>query len=121
MERLQSSLLQYWEHEPETKKEKVEKDEEKSPKAEQKKERSLKRQADIQERTLDTATKAQETTEAYDQQAKSDGDNKPAKIIPVMLLDEAHKLPALLRSEETMKSLLDSMLVLTKRAFHDLT
>ncbi|CCL99349.1 uncharacterized protein FIBRA_01367 [Fibroporia radiculosa] len=52
----------------------------------------------------------------------------PAKKIPVFLIDEAHKLlflldaaldngrsPALIRSVDTMKSLLDAMLVLTKQ------
>ncbi|KAF7293019.1 hypothetical protein MIND_01201200 [Mycena indigotica] len=37
------------------------------------------------------------------------------KKIPVILFDEAHRLPALIHSIETMKCLLDSMLVLTKQ------
>lgn len=37
------------------------------------------------------------------------------KKIPVFLIDEAHKLPALIRSPDSMKTLLDSMLVLTKQ------
>ncbi|KAJ7164881.1 hypothetical protein C8R46DRAFT_1163554 [Mycena filopes] len=40
---------------------------------------------------------------------------KPAKKIPVIFFDEAHRLPALIQSTETMKCLLDSMLVLTKQ------
>lgn len=40
---------------------------------------------------------------------------KPIKKMPVIFFDEAHKLPALIRSTETMKCLLDSMLVLTKQ------
>ncbi|KAG6841054.1 hypothetical protein C0991_002265 [Blastosporella zonata] len=40
---------------------------------------------------------------------------KPSKKMPVIFFDEAHKLPALIRSTETMKCLLDSMLVLTKQ------
>ncbi|KAJ6590977.1 hypothetical protein DFH09DRAFT_908072 [Mycena vulgaris] len=39
----------------------------------------------------------------------------PAKKIPVIFFDEAHRLPALIHSTETMKCLLDSMLVLTKQ------
>lgn len=39
----------------------------------------------------------------------------PPKKIPVFFLDEAHKLPALIQAEDAMKSLLDSMLVLTKQ------
>nr|GAT44417.1 predicted protein [Mycena chlorophos] len=37
------------------------------------------------------------------------------KKIPVFFFDEAHRLPALIHSIETMKCLLDSMLVLTKQ------
>ncbi|KAJ7507182.1 hypothetical protein B0H11DRAFT_1970618 [Mycena galericulata] len=37
------------------------------------------------------------------------------KKIPVIFFDEAHRLPALIQSTETMKCLLDSMLVLTKQ------
>ncbi|KAJ7151410.1 hypothetical protein C8R43DRAFT_1127689 [Mycena crocata] len=39
----------------------------------------------------------------------------PAKKIPVIFFDEAHRLPALIQSMETMKCMLDSMLVLTKQ------
>ncbi|KAJ7481494.1 hypothetical protein FB451DRAFT_129897 [Mycena latifolia] len=39
----------------------------------------------------------------------------PVKKIPVIFFDEAHRLPALIQSTETMKCLLDSMLVLTKQ------
>ncbi|KAI0922952.1 hypothetical protein AcV5_009810 [Taiwanofungus camphoratus] len=39
----------------------------------------------------------------------------PVKKIPVFFIDEAHKLPALIRSVDAMKSLLDAMLVLTKQ------
>ncbi|TFY75056.1 hypothetical protein EWM64_g8958 [Hericium alpestre] len=40
---------------------------------------------------------------------------KPVKKMPVFFIDEAHKLPGLIQSMETMKCLLDSMLVLTKQ------
>ncbi|KAI0364212.1 hypothetical protein BV20DRAFT_974711 [Pilatotrama ljubarskyi] len=39
----------------------------------------------------------------------------PVKKIPVFFIDEAHKLPALIRSIDAMKCLLDAMLVLTKQ------
>ncbi|KAF4607996.1 hypothetical protein EYR40_000337 [Pleurotus pulmonarius] len=39
----------------------------------------------------------------------------PDKKVPVIFFDEAHKLPALIQSSDTMKCLLDSMLVLTKQ------
>ncbi|KAL0946076.1 hypothetical protein HGRIS_012348 [Hohenbuehelia grisea] len=41
--------------------------------------------------------------------------NKPEKKVPVIFFDEAHRLPALIQSTETMKCILDSMLVLTKQ------
>ncbi|KAG6899407.1 hypothetical protein C0993_010518, partial [Termitomyces sp. T159_Od127] len=41
--------------------------------------------------------------------------SKPSKKMPVIFFDEAHKLPALIQSTDTMKCLLDSMLVLTKQ------
>ncbi|XP_006455224.1 hypothetical protein AGABI2DRAFT_180378 [Agaricus bisporus var. bisporus H97] len=40
---------------------------------------------------------------------------KPVKRMPVIFFDEAHKLPSLIQSTDTMKCLLDSMLVLTKQ------
>ncbi|KAF8842845.1 hypothetical protein BDN67DRAFT_965290 [Paxillus ammoniavirescens] len=40
---------------------------------------------------------------------------KLSKKMPVLFFDEAHKLPSLIQSTDTMKCLLDSMLVLTKQ------
>ncbi|KIJ99668.1 hypothetical protein K443DRAFT_679783 [Laccaria amethystina LaAM-08-1] len=40
---------------------------------------------------------------------------KQGKKMPVIFFDEAHRLPALIQSAETMKCLLDSMVVLTKQ------
>lgn len=39
----------------------------------------------------------------------------PSKRIPVLFIDEAHKLPALIQADDAMKCLLDAMLVLTKQ------
>lgn len=39
----------------------------------------------------------------------------PPKKMPVFFIDEAHKLPALIRSTDAMKCLLDAMLVITKQ------
>ncbi|KAF8895884.1 hypothetical protein CPB84DRAFT_1815939 [Gymnopilus junonius] len=46
---------------------------------------------------------------------KGKAKERPPKKIPVIFFDEAHKLPALIQSTETMKCILDSMLVLTKQ------
>ncbi|KAF8892892.1 hypothetical protein BD779DRAFT_1436351 [Infundibulicybe gibba] len=49
------------------------------------------------------------------QEAPQKDHGGPAKKMPVIFFDEAHKLPALIQSTEAMKCLLDSMLVLTKQ------
>ncbi|KAI0080424.1 hypothetical protein K474DRAFT_1657845 [Panus rudis PR-1116 ss-1] len=55
------------------------------------------------------------------QSGEGDGQEKPAerrppvKKMPIFFIDEAHKLPALIRSTAAMKCLLDAMLVLTKQ------
>ncbi|KAG6333108.1 hypothetical protein ID866_5983 [Astraeus odoratus] len=40
---------------------------------------------------------------------------RPVKKMPVLFFDEAHRLPSLIQSVETMRCLLDSMLALTKQ------
>ncbi|OCH92755.1 hypothetical protein OBBRIDRAFT_811484 [Obba rivulosa] len=49
------------------------------------------------------------------EQKEKGKDAPPVKKIPVFFIDEAHKLPALIRSIDAMKCLLDAMLVLTKQ------
>ncbi|KAI0357825.1 hypothetical protein OH77DRAFT_1398212 [Trametes cingulata] len=49
------------------------------------------------------------------EQEKEKKPEPPVKKIPVFFIDEAHKLPALIRSIDAMKCLLDAMLVLTKQ------
>lgn len=121
MERFQSSLLKYWEFEPE-----IEQSDQSKGKGEQgmqqKKSQSLNKQGAIEERTIDSPRRTQEVEDERQPQQQTEPDeeheeapSKPVKMVPVLLLDEAHKLPALLQSDETIKSLLDSMLVLTKR------
>ncbi|KIY69798.1 hypothetical protein CYLTODRAFT_435963 [Cylindrobasidium torrendii FP15055 ss-10] len=62
--------------------------------------------------TLEDKGPAQEAKEA--KEAKEEL-KPPAKRMPVIFFDEAHKLPALVQSSQAMKCLLDSMLVLTKQ------
>ncbi|KII91712.1 hypothetical protein PLICRDRAFT_104574 [Plicaturopsis crispa FD-325 SS-3] len=63
------------------------------------------------------AEQERERLEAEKERAREKGKGKevPAKKMPVFFFDEAHKLPALIKSTETMKCILDSMLVLTKQ------
>ncbi|GAA5923611.1 hypothetical protein JCM1841_001300 [Sporobolomyces salmonicolor] len=59
---------------------------------------------------------AKEKVSQPEKNAEEDDEPKPPpKRIPVFFLDEAHKLPALIQADDAMKSLLDSMLVLTKQ------
>lgn len=46
---------------------------------------------------------------------KNSDATKIAKKMPVIFIDEAHRLPTLIKSTDTMKCLLESMLVLTKQ------
>ncbi|THH09697.1 hypothetical protein EW145_g1837, partial [Phellinidium pouzarii] len=98
MELFQSSLLHYWEFQP-----KIDDDNASS-------EETKVGHADNMERVGE----AERSAEKSPQQSK-DKAERPAKRVPVIFFDEAHKLPALIRSTEAMKCLLDAMLVLTKQ------
>lgn len=61
---------------------------------------------------------SQPTTLGGEEQAPDQEECKwkpPTKLIPVFFLDEAHKLPSLIKDSEAMKCLLDALLVLTKQ------
>ncbi|KAG9226736.1 hypothetical protein CCMSSC00406_0008436 [Pleurotus cornucopiae] len=60
-------------------------------------------------------TKSAATEKTREVPEKEEERTTPDKKIPVIFFDEAHKLPALIQSSDTMKCLLDSMLVLTKQ------
>ncbi|KAJ7628411.1 hypothetical protein FB45DRAFT_748740 [Roridomyces roridus] len=99
MELFQSSLLKYREFQPEI---------EDAPKQPPPKPESSK-----QRRFFSRKGKEKEADAEKD--VDSTETKPPAKKIPVIFFDEAHRLPALIKSTETMKCLLDSMLVLTKQ------
>ncbi|GAA5886344.1 hypothetical protein JCM5296_001875 [Sporobolomyces johnsonii] len=64
----------------------------------------------------ETEPVAKEKASQPEKDGEEDDEPKPPpKRIPVFFLDEAHKLPALIQADDAMKSLLDSMLVLTKQ------
>ncbi|KAI5474620.1 prokaryote ATPase domain containing protein [Pseudohyphozyma bogoriensis] len=140
MELYQSALLKYWEFQPMTQKERdeleqaKEDDEEgskKNPKAKTAQDRmtpsdpteSRMREAwgpptvDLQTaRTVKAEQEAAERKANGEEGEESEKEETPPpKRIPVLLLDEAHKLPALINADDAMKRLLDSMLVLTKQ------
>ncbi|GAA5831328.1 hypothetical protein JCM5353_008558 [Sporobolomyces roseus] len=61
----------------------------------------------IEARSLGKAQKGEE--------GKAEEKKPRAKKIPVIFMDEAHKLPALIQADDAMKAILDSLLVLTKQ------
>ncbi|KAJ7052793.1 hypothetical protein C8F01DRAFT_1169981 [Mycena amicta] len=101
MELFQSSLLKYREFEP--------------PKPEPKK-KNTKDESETHHRfSFFHKGKGKEKETLSDDKLASKESLPPGKKIPVFFFDEAHRLPALIHSIETMKCLLDSMLVLTKQ------
>ncbi|KAK4057469.1 hypothetical protein OIO90_001538 [Microbotryomycetes sp. JL221] len=126
LEQFQSSLLKYWEFEQmseedrkmkeeEAKQEKDNENKERKPKARDGSEKTLKRgpvptASKEDEVDLAKARTIKKREERKDRE-KEEGDKPtpPAKKVPVLFLDEAHK------SDSAMKTLLDSMLVLTKQ------
>jgi hypothetical protein len=98
METLHSCLLRYWKYDPKAKLE-----------AERKKEAEENGQNDKEKdppaRMIDTKTKDEEID-----------DEKVFKKKPIVfLMDECHKLPALVNDELSLKVFLDTLLVLTKQ------
>ncbi|KAE9962203.1 hypothetical protein BLS_000670 [Venturia inaequalis] len=117
METLQSCLLKYWEYDP---------------KAKLEAERAKKQDANEsntdkpkQLRKIDTATDDSgnanrkeiivEPQTEEDKKAKEEEDNLFKKRPIVFLVDEAHKLPALIDDQLSLKVFLDTLLVLTKQ------
>ena len=106
METFQSSLLSYWQYEPKSKEE-MQENNAKKPKAEASKK--------IKKRHI-SLPKEEEKEIAVPGDEKED---KPVKQFVkrplVFLLDEAHKLPALVSDQLSLKVFLDTLLVLTKQ------
>jgi hypothetical protein len=98
MESLQSALLKYWEYQPATSDENTEED----PGTNSKKPAERR----ISNTDASTALKAETST---------NGEPVFQKRPIVFLLDEAHKLPALINDQLSLKVFLDTLLVLTKQ------
>ncbi|KAJ3180821.1 hypothetical protein HDU85_003903 [Gaertneriomyces sp. JEL0708] len=116
MEMFQSALLRYWEFDPEKgfmQDHASGDDGEASPlrKPDAKKEPAprLVQQQLTEEKEPKWTTPAQEASDG-EEKAK-----KPVKKIPVFFVDEAHKLPDLVSSQDAVKSFLDSLVVITKQ------
>ncbi|EME42217.1 hypothetical protein DOTSEDRAFT_73138 [Dothistroma septosporum NZE10] len=92
MESLQSCLLKYWEYDPET------------------------REQQADESHLDQPAERKADTTADQQQGETTKEKPTFRKKPVVfLLDEAHKLPALVDDQLSLKVFLDTLLVLTKQ------
>lgn len=130
METLQSCLLKYWEYDPQAKareeaeKEKSKGEEESSAQGEDVK--PARRVPAVEEQTASgdgAARKSQdvgssatsENSKAGESAGADDGKPIFKKRPIVFLLDEAHKLPALINDQLSLKVFLDAMLVLTKQ------
>ncbi|KZT63491.1 hypothetical protein DAEQUDRAFT_680297 [Daedalea quercina L-15889] len=104
MELFQSSLLRYWNFQPDM--EAVCAAERKTNSDSSSAEVNARRQSQPSSMNGDARHEAKEKDKVR---------APPTKKIPVFFIDEAHKLPALIHSVDAMKSLLDAMLVLTKQ------
>ncbi|EJF61846.1 hypothetical protein DICSQDRAFT_59695 [Dichomitus squalens LYAD-421 SS1] len=120
MELFQSSLLRYWNFLPSQEALKAKKDAESNSGKENKKQQQdrpswTKRMFSVRRKQAEKA--GRENGEARQKEGGKDKEKleAPPKKIPVFFIDEAHKLPALIRSIDAMKCLLDAMLVLTKQ------
>ncbi|KAL1939416.1 hypothetical protein VTO73DRAFT_9972 [Trametes versicolor] len=127
MELFQSSLLRYWNFQPspESYAEKpASKDAQSTSSGSQQKNKerpswrvrmfSRKKQPSTPHQNGDARPGADDRGKAKETE-KEKKPEPPTKKIPVFFIDEAHKLPALIRSIEAMKCILDAMLVLTKQ------
>ncbi|RDW79358.1 hypothetical protein BP6252_03996 [Coleophoma cylindrospora] len=112
METLQSALLRYWEYDPEAAAEANNEDE------------GLGKLSQSQEPALRKIDSAEEMSPVAPQKATTDvegenldipGKRKFKKKPVVFFMDEAHKLPALVSDQLSLKVFLDTLLVLTKQ------
>lgn len=108
MESLQSALLAYWQYKPP------------EPEGEEGKTEGIDQENEQGARRVD-ATKDQDKSSSGERETSSGDQNerdkkKPFKKRPVVfLMDEAHKLPALVDDQLSLKVFLDTILVLTKQ------
>lgn len=106
MESFQSSLLSYWEFDPH----KILKEREKIQ------ERAMKEVKQKGDRlSLKMMTDDRVLKKASDDIARRSGLTMGSKRVPVLIFDEAHRLPSLIDDQDCLKTLLDSFLVLTKQ------
>ena len=114
----QSSLLRYWEHQPVLRDNGQESSNSKSNRkdsvgSDRTRVEGTQRFWTFRSRQKRTSVESSSNGSSSGEKAKER--EPPLKRTPVIFFDEAHKLPALIQSTDTMKCLLDSMLVITKQ------
>lgn len=114
MESLQSCLLKYWEYEPAAKKKDEEEQGDNETVDESPEEKSSRRKVDATQESSDK--EASKTNDVEEADEADEAEEKVFKKRPVVfLMDEAHKLPALVDDQLSLKVFLDTLLVLTKQ------
>lgn len=107
MESLQSCLLKYWEYDPKAKEKEKEKNDEEGEDAES---------TESKKEPAERKTDSEETESIPASKEEADAEEKIFKKRPIVfLMDEAHKLPALVNDQLSLKVFLDTLLVLTKQ------
>ncbi|KAI0643861.1 hypothetical protein C8Q79DRAFT_914959 [Trametes meyenii] len=119
MELFQSSLLRYWNFQPsaEALAEKASQKDAQSTSSKTQTPKERDARPSWRARMFSVRSKRSASRQNGDAQRGAPGHRPepPTKKVPVFFIDEAHKLPALIRSIDAMKCLLDAMLVLTKQ------
>lgn len=123
MERFQSSLYAYWQFEVNTEEAKSASELQKAQEAEQRQRIGFLKKSKNRNGLVDI--KAQQELDELERRLRILKENMnrrhkspmadSKKRLPVILIDEAHRLPALVESQDCIKTLLDSFLVLTKQ------
>ncbi|TLD26276.1 hypothetical protein E2P81_ATG08088 [Venturia nashicola] len=117
METLQSCLLRYWEYDPKANLEAEREKKQGADKASTDKPEQLRKIDTVTDDSGNASPKERivEPQHEEDSKTKSEEDNLFKKRPIVFLVDEAHKLPALIDDQLSLKVFLDSLLVLTKQ------
>ncbi|KAJ3984032.1 hypothetical protein F5890DRAFT_1554448 [Lentinula detonsa] len=128
MELFQSSLLKYWEFDPHKEDREGQKRKHEEQPGSSSKSRfnsssaDTKRESNKFRNLLHLRSKHEEQSSkrpAHERRSEpekeAEGRERPAKKMPVVFFDEAHKLPALIQSTDAMNCLLSAFLVLTKQ------
>lgn len=120
MESLQSCLLRYWEYDPAVKE--ASKDEDNAEQSDQvlEEKKQQTRKVEVSEnKTQDDQSSTQNTGNEKEEVKDGEEGEEEEKVFKkrplVFLMDEAHKLPALVNDQLCLKVFLDTILVLTKQ------